>query len=129
MELKPQNEIDHQELGYRFAMRLINAAREKTRKRLNNWAEKHDGKHNWEGAEKKGSQVKHIQIALDALFFYPFAIFLHSYNKTFSGPMDSGITVYSFEWLVVKDKILLVETLSTLHLDILEGQSKIFCIK
>lgn len=34
MELKPQNEIDHQELGYRFAMRLINAAREKTRKRL-----------------------------------------------------------------------------------------------
>lgn len=35
MELKPQNDIDHQELGYSLAVRrLITAAREKKRKRL-----------------------------------------------------------------------------------------------
>lgn len=49
--------------------------------------------------------------------------------KHFLGPMDSGITACIFEWLVVNDKTLLVETLSTPHLDILEGQSKIFCKK
>lgn len=75
---------------------------------------------------KKGSKVKHLYFWM--LLSSAFAIFLHSHNKHFRGPLDSGVTAYMSGRLVVNDQTLGVETFST-HLDILKGQSKIFCIK